>query len=274
MKLAYQISQRDVRVEKNITSYHGDYETCFKRVRECGYDGVEIMVANPDKVDTTTICALSQKYELEIPMICTGEIGGAGFTFSSLDDDMRLEALRRAKGCVDIAAALGGHINIGRIRGSIDIFSAERSRERAVTALIELTKYATEKSVRVALEPINSIVTNFINTTYEGLALVREIGLPMFEIMLDLQHMYLEDADIVESIIAARDVVKYIHVMGSNRLIPGTGNSLLDIKRTIRTLHDIGYNGYLTVEIFQRPNQEVALQKSYEYLEPLVREYR
>lgn len=272
MKLGYQISSYDVPLEKNITSYRGSFSECFAKVREFGYDGVEIMVSNPDQIDSAELKKLSERYRIEIPMICTGEIGGAGFTFTALDDCIRNEAIRRAKCCVEIASDLGAQVNIGRLRGNLDYFKPELSRMRGVTALRELTEYALTLGVRVALEPINSIVTNFINTTEEGLALRSEIGLPNLDVMLDVQHMYLDDPSISESIRTAKNSFRYVHVMGSGRLLPGTGNQLLDLREVISVLREIDYRGYLTVEIFQRPDQNTALKQSIQYLKALLEE--
>lgn len=270
MKLAYQISTWDVAPDCNITSWHGALDDCFRRLWKCGYDGAELMVCDPASIDAEELLRLMETYGLEVPMVCTGEIGGMGLTFSDPDDAIRAEALSRAEKAVDLAAAIGAQVNIGRIRGQRVPGAEARSRRRSMEALRELCGYAWKCGVRVALEPINSIVTNFINTTLEGLQAVEELNSPAACLMLDVQHMYLDDADIFSSIRDAQEHFSYVHVMDSNRLYPGTGNRLLDLPAFVGALKESGYDGYLGVEIFQRPNQEVALEQSAYYFKKLL----
>ena len=61
-------------------------------------------VCNPKSFDWEKIRELSQKYKLEIPMICTGEVFGQdGLTFSDTDNKRRDEAILRAMAAVDLS---------------------------------------------------------------------------------------------------------------------------------------------------------------------------
>ena len=128
----------------------------------------------------------------------------------------------------------------------------------------EVAEYAGTKGVIMALEPVNSIAINFINTTQEGIEIVKEINCPSCKLMLDTNHMYIEDMDMVQSVYQAKEYLSYVHVVDSNRLYPG--NRKLDFHEILQALQDIGYSGWLSVEVFQRPNQDVALEKSIDYL--------
>lgn len=270
MKLAYQIATPDVKPAPGVTAYQGNLENSFARLHECGYDGAELMVCNPGLIDANEILSLSQKYKLEIPMVCTGEIFGQdGLFFSSLDDAIRDEAILRTKAAIDLALKLNAQINIGRLRGGY-IFGESKHicRKRSVDALSEVADYAKRKGITVALEPVNSIAINFINSTQEGLALIREIDCPSFRLLLDTNHMYIDDKDMIASIFEARDYVSYVHLVDSNRLYPG--NCKLDFKAFIEALKKLGYDGYLSVEVFQRPDQDTALTRSFTHIKPLI----
>ncbi|MDR1733190.1 MAG: sugar phosphate isomerase/epimerase [Synergistaceae bacterium] len=270
MKLCYQVATPDVLPAPGVTAYQGDIDAAFRRLRECGYTGAELMVANPAQVDADRIFSLSKQYELDIPMVCTGEIyGQEHLSFSALDDNIRNSAISYAKSAVDLAQALGAQINIGRLRGEyVYGASKELCRQRSVDGLREIAAYAGERSVIVALEPVNSIAINFINTTGEGISLVREIALPALKLMLDSNHMYIDDKDMLQSVFDAAGLVTYVHLVDSNRLYPG--NCKLDFASFIAALRQTGYDGYYSVEVFQRPDQDTALEKSIEYLRPLL----
>ena len=270
MKLCYQVATPDVIPAPGVTAYQGDLETSFRRLRECGYDGAELMVCNPAAVDPDEIRKLGERYALEIPMVCTGEIFGQDqLSFSDPDDGRRREAIRRVKDAIDLAAALGAQVNIGRVRGGyVWKQPPERCRQRSVDGLREAGEYGGEKGVTVALEPVNSIASNFINTTQEGIAIVREINLPRFRLMLDSNHMFICDRDMIASVYEAKGMFTYVHLVDSNRLYPGSCK--LDFAAFLAALRDVGYDGFLSVEVFQRPDQDTALERSIRHLRPLL----
>lgn len=271
MKLAYQVATPDVRIAPGVTAYQGDLEASFRALHACGYQGAELMVCNPGTLDAAEILQLAHQYQLEIPMVCTGEIFGQdGLCFSDPDDARREEALRRTRSAVDLAAALGAQVNIGRLRGGHMFgYPDEICLPRAVDGIRQTARYAAQKHVVIAVEPVNPIASNFINTTQEGLALIREIREPNCTLMLDSNHMFISDRDMLQSVLDARGNFSYVHLVDSNRLYPG--NCKLDFAAFLRALQSAGYDGWLSVEVFQRPDQDTALRESYRYLAPLLR---
>lgn len=270
MKLAYQVATPDVRLAPSVTSYQGDLETSFKRLSEAGYAGAELMVRDPAAVDVSLVIQLSEKYHLSIPMVCTGEVFGQDqLSFSSLDDGIRAEAIKRAKDAVDLAKQLNALMSIGRLRGGFAFMAPpDECRKRSMDGLSEVGNYALQQGVIVTLEPVNSIAINFINTTQQGIEALREINCPALRLMLDSNHMFIDDQDLFQSVADARNDVAYVHLADSNRLYPG--NCKLDFKKFIESLKNISYTGWLSVEVFQRPDQDTALLKSFKHISPLL----
>lgn len=270
MQLCYQVATPEVVPAPGVTAYQGEIEHSFARLKECGYEGAELMVSDPRKIDVARLQDLSRQYGLAIPMVCTGEVFGQGnVCFSHPDPKNRQEAIDRCKAAVDVAAVFGAQINIGRVRGGyIWGEEAEGCRRRSIDGMRQVAQYAGEKGVIMALEPVNSIAINYINTTQEGLAAIREIDVPACKLMLDSNHMYIEDMDMVQSVFDAKDVLTYVHVVDSNRLYPG--NRKLDFTAFLQALKAVGYDGWLSVEVFQRPSQDVALEKSIQFLKKIL----
>lgn len=270
MKLSYQVATPDVRPAPGVTAYQANLEDSFARLQQAGYNGAELMVCDPASIDCTLLERLRERYCLAIPMVCTGEVFGQdGLSFSDPDAQRRTEAVRRVNAAVDVAARFGAQINIGRVRGGY-VFGMPKDicRERSVAGMREVALYAQSKGVTMALEPVNSIASNFINTTQEGIQMVGEIGVPSCSLMLDSNHMYIEDADMLGSIREAAPYLTYVHLVDSNRLYPG--NCKLDFGAFIATLRAVGYDGWLSVEVFQRPDQDTALRNSIAHLRPLL----
>lgn len=273
MRLCYQVATPEVIPAPGVTAYQGDIEHAFARVKECGYEGVELMVCNPRQIDVPQLQRLCEKYDMEIPMVCTGEVfGQGGVCFSHPDPAVREEAIVRCKAAVEVAMVFGAQINIGRVRGGyLWGEEPEGCRRRSIDGMREVAEYAQASGVIMALEPVNSIAINFINTTQEGIEAVKEINMPACKLMLDSNHMYIEDMDMIQSVHDAKDYVTYVHLVDSNRLYPG--NRKLDFHSFLSALKYIGYDGWLGVEVFQRPTQDVALEKSAAYINDILNRY-
>jgi sugar phosphate isomerase/epimerase len=95
---------------------------------------------------------------------------------------------------------------------------------------------------------------------------------PNFGLMADLYHMNIEDVDIYASLRAAQPHLKFIHFTDNNRHWPGSGH--LDFPRIVAVLRDIGYAGFVSLEIQPWPDPDTAARASIEYLRPLLRDNR
>ena len=137
-------------------------------------------------------------------------------------------------------------------------------------AFVELADYAGERNVVIALEPIASHVCNFINSTQDGMEWVNLVNHPNFRLMVDVYHMNIEDrTPMRESLIAARDVIVYVHLCDSNRKPPGWGH--IDFGQFLADLVASGYRGYVSAEVSNYPDPMAAIRQSAQVLRPLVR---
>ena len=271
MKLSYQVATPEVRAEPGITSYQGDFESSLKALRSHGYDGVELMVRDPRLIDAGKLRVILDRYEYPVPMVCTGEVYGQDkLSFSDPDDTRRDEAVSRIKAAVDLAAFFKTQINLGRVRGGfLPGVDKKKTISRISEAVREAVEYAESKNVVVALEPVNTLALNFLNSTLESLEYVKEIDSPVFRLMLDTAHMHIEDKDIGDSVRRSIDFVTFVHFADSNRRYPGAG--VFDFPAFIRLLKEAGYDEWVSVEAFPMPDQETALRKSAELIKPLLR---
>ena len=78
IKLGYFVATAELRIDDKVTAYQGDMETAFHKISELGYDGAELMILDPDVVDRDRVEQLSRKYDIEFPVLCTGEVYGQG----------------------------------------------------------------------------------------------------------------------------------------------------------------------------------------------------
>lgn len=249
MKFSYMVVGNEVK-GTNVTGLIGEYETLFKLLSEEGYTGVEILIKDPFKTDFKEVERCVKKYNLKLTVICTGEMYGEdGLSFGDKRFEIRKEAIKRTKEAMKIAEYFGAHVNVGRLRGRF---------EEGVNQL-DTIKWAKEgflecalsnKNVNLLLEPINHKVSNFILNTKEGIEFIKELNMSNIRLMLDYIHMVIENEDISESVKMARDYLDHVHVCDSNRLPLGMGN--FDFEEFGKALNEIGYEGYISVEAFEK----------------------
>lgn len=270
IKLSYVVATPELMVNENVTAYQGDIEEAFIIIKTLGYDGVELMAVDPQRIDWLKIQNLANKYELEIPVICTGEVFGQEcLSFMDPDRKIREKAISRMNEIIDFAKYFEAHVNIGRIRGH---FYPDIPKEKSVgwmyDAFDEITEYALNKGVVLILEPIPYIFCNNINSTLDGLEVVKKVNKDSFKLMIDFFSINMEDKSVEKSFEEAKTFLKHIHICDSNRLAPGYGN--LDFQRLINIIKKIDYSGYLSVEIKQFPDKDTILKDSIELIKPLI----
>jgi sugar phosphate isomerase/epimerase len=268
IKIAYMVATPELKVNEAVTAYQGDLKEAFSKLRYFGYDGTELMVLNPDHVDRDEVERLSREYGIEIPVICTGEVyGQERLCFMDPNESVRREAVRRTKRIIDFASSFGAQVNIGRLRGRLFVETPqEKSLGWMYAAFEDVTDYAAERGVTMILEPVAQIFCNNINSTQEGIEVVRKVGREHFRLMADIFHMNLEDKSMEKGFRDAKPYLTHIHVCDSNRLAPGRGN--FDFKRIIEMIKNIGYSGYISAEILQFPTQDMALEETIRHLKP------
>ena len=271
MKLCYQVATPDVAIADSVTAYQGPLEKSFSDLAKLGYQGVELMTLNPSELDWEFVKREAEKNGLKVVLVCTGEIfGQLGLSYTNPDPENRKEAIRRSKEIIDFAAYLGANINIGRIRGQYcRELTKEQTEELAVAAFRELADYAAPKGVKIALETVTIMQTNFINTCAEGADMVDRVNRPNFRLMLDVFHLNLEEKDLFEAIRRYSSYNIHVHLADNNRRYPGQCG--LDFEKIISTFRECGYDGAFTTEIFQLPSMEGAAKGAAEYLIPIMK---
>lgn len=272
MKLCYQVATPDVAVADSVTAYQGSLEKSFSDLAQLGYDGVELMTLNPGKLDWEQVKSEAQKNGLSIALVCTGEIfGQLGLSYTHPDEKIRREAIERSKEIIDFAGFLGANINIGRVRGQYcKELSKEETEALAVEAFAELSDYAAPKNVKIALETVTIMQTNFINTLEEGKKIVDRVNRENFRLMMDVFHLNLEEKDIYKAIKEYSPYNIHVHLADNNRRYPGQCG--LDFKKILSTFKECGYDGNFCTEIFQIPSMEEAAKGAIKHLRPILDE--
>lgn len=108
------------------------------------------------------------------------------------------------------------------------------------------SRAGAEYGVTVALEPLNSRETDYLNRVDEGYRTVKRLGLPNIALLADAFHMSCE-SEPLENIQTCRDCIVHTHVSEPDRSYPGArGGEYL--RRFAAALDASDYAGRVTAE--------------------------
>jgi sugar phosphate isomerase/epimerase len=240
-------------------------EKCVKAV-QLGYQGIELMVRDPEQLDWAAVKASLDASGLGVPQIVTGELFGAdGLCLVTADEAVHEAAEARTRSVIEFAAYLGAIVNIGRLRGQLRFLGETTDPwTRAVDALRGVIEFAAARGVRIAIEPLNRYETDFIFSAEDGMRLVADLGYSNVGLMLDTFHMNIEDASIAGGLKQAGERLWHVHIADSNRLFPGAGH--IDFADVFTTLGEMGYEDYVSGEMLPLPDPDVAAERTAKFL--------
>lgn len=228
----------------------------LSKIKELGYDGVELAVRDPQLIDPDELERLLARFELEVPALGTGQAyGEEGLSLTHPDPQVRCLAVARIKSHIRLAAQLNAVVIIGLIRGKREeSVTCEQAETWLQGALEECA--GQDPSVKLVIEPINRYETNLLNSVDESLRFVGRVGAKNVGLLLDTFHMNIEEPCLLSSIESAAAHLLHFHVADSNRWYPGAGH--IDFPGVLSRLERVGYQGYLSAEILPLPDPDTA----------------
>jgi sugar phosphate isomerase/epimerase len=242
--------------------FSGNLADGFARAAKHGFDAVEIFPASPGDLDINEIRRLCAAHRLKIAAIGSG--GGwvkHKLSLTSPDAIVRNRARKFIADIVDLAGALNAPVILGSMQGR---WGADVSRERALQWLAEgmeeLATRAEARSVPLLYEFLNRYETNLFNRVDESLQFLQTLRTQNIKLLCDLFHMNIEETDIAAALKLAGAKVGHIHFVDSNRGAVGMGHTPMG--PIIAALKEIGYQGYLSAEVFPLPDADQAAAKS------------
>lgn len=171
---------------------------------------------------------------------------------------------------VDFCADVGGDILVfgsPAQRDPADGFSLDDGWAWMAEAMRRVGERASERHVTFCIEPLG---TTFISWIDDAIRLVEEVDCPGFRMMVDCKAMAQDDRwSVSDQIRHAFGWFQHVHVNDPNRLGPGMGD--LDFDPILKTLIDLQFDGWVSVEAFEfEMGREVVAKTSLKNLERIV----
>ena len=238
--------------------WRGRVEDAFELAAELGYDGVELHLRSPDDIELEVVRALQEKHGLGVPTIGTGMAAGEdGLTFSDPDSEVRRRAVARVTEHIRLAAIIGSAVTIGLIRGKLGTDQQRQARRAVMLECIrECCRVAAAEGVILFLEPLNRYEADDVKTLDQAAELIQELKAPNLKLLADIYHMNIEEVDIAASLRRHAAVLGHVHLVDSNREVPGHGH--VDMRASLQALCVADYQGYVCFEVLPLPDVRQA----------------
>jgi sugar phosphate isomerase/epimerase len=257
LKLAFALSMQPTSF-KAVT--YGNWQKRISFLSDIGYDGIELAVREPGKIDKEELQKALAGHRMELTAIGTGQAFlEEGLSLSDKSPAVRKKTVARIRQHIELANDFGSQVIIGLIRGNCKPGIGDRGMHFLGESCKEICDYAANSNTTVTIEPINRYETCFLNTVSETVSFISKIGYERLKILLDTFHMNIEEKDICESIGDARGHISHMHFSDSNRKYPGAGH--INFREIAGKIKEIGYRGYISAEILPLPNFEISAKE-------------
>jgi sugar phosphate isomerase/epimerase len=244
-------------------------------VADIGYDGLEIApfalhedVREMPQADKERVRKALDDSGLECAGLHWLLTKPEGLHIGDPDDALRRETADYLVTLAEFCALLGGRDMI---------FGSPKSRDvpeggdrlgywqRAQDTVRSAGERAHELGAVIAMEPLARSISNFLNHASEVRRFVGEIDHPGVRMMVDCYSMGDESIPRSQIIAESGDLILHVHANDTTMREPGTGD--LDFSEVVTALKGIGYDGWVSLEVFEiDPDPETMARRGYELM--------
>ena len=231
----------------------------FSTFKKWGFDTVELPIEDPSHIDPAKVKAAADKAGIAIGSVCA--CMGPGRDFRGTPEEQKT-AMDYCTALIDQAVILGCPRLIGPVYSVVGKADAvEPAQQKVEWALVVanlkvLAKHAEARGVMICIEPLNRFETDFLNTSDQGLKLIKAVGSKAVKLHLDTFHMNIEEKNQAAAIRKVGKHLVHFHACGSDRGTPGGDH--IDWKSIAKALKDVGYQGDVVIESFTTDVKVIA----------------
>lgn len=255
-------------------------DTC-REVKKAGYSGIEIapftLAADPSAIsagERREFRDAIRSEGLEFVGLHWILVGPKGLHVTTADKTVRERSWRYIRDLIDLCADLKESPSAPAVmvfgspaqRAAVDGMPPEVATRNYVVGLASLAPHAAERGVAILVEALPIGQCNVVTTLDEAASIVREIDSPGIRTMFDT-HNAVDEVEPHATLVDRHfDVIRHVHVNEMDGRQPGTGD--YDFKPVLTTLKRRGYDGWVSLEVFDfKPGPVEIVTSSLRYLE-------
>jgi len=174
-----------------------------------------------------------------------------GLHLTTPEAEVRRRTAQYLTALAHFCADIGGKVLVlgsPKQRSVLPDSTYEQAWERALETLRPAVKAAEERGVTWCIEPLSPAETSFLNRAEDAIHFVQALDSPATRIILDVKAMSSEGKPIPQIIRDSAGWFAHFHANDPNLKGPGMGE--VDFVPILRALQDVGYSGYVSVEVF------------------------
>jgi len=165
-------------------------------VKGMGFDLIEFGIESTSDLDYAQAGNLAKANGLGVS-VCAAM--GPDRDLIHIDDSIRKNGMDYVRHCIDAAKTVGAKNVIGPLYSAVGRTwqSTDDERKRDTDLLVrqlkDLSTYAGDRGVGLAVEPLNRFETSFMNLASQAIDVVDRVDHPSCGILLDTFHMNIEE---------------------------------------------------------------------------------
>lgn len=231
----------------------------IKKFKDWGFDSIEIAIENAGDVTPTLLRNALDEHGMTCGTTCAALGPDRDLRGTKQQQQTAMDYLMRL---MDIMVVIDSPVLIGPLYSSVgraeprEDDEYRRQWDVVVSNLQKLCRYAAERNIRLAIEPLNRYETDFVNTCAQAMQLLNDIDHRAAGLLLDTYHMNIEEKNSADAIRLAGDRLYHFHACGCDRGTPG--NDHINWKDIVRALRDVKYNESVVIESFTTDVKVIA----------------
>jgi hydroxypyruvate isomerase len=232
----------------------------FDAAAAAGFRAVEMWWPSGEDVDAVRAAAAGCGCELVLLNFDAGDMpaGDRGL----LSDLERHEAFRDN---VPVALELARELGCRRLNALMGTERPGQAREEQLALAVENVRWAADLAARqeaeIMIEPVNRIENGpyLLGTTAEAVRFIDQVARPNVRLQYDAYHSQRSEGNLTATLREHIDRIAHVQIADSpDRHEPGTGE--INYRFVLRTLLDLGYEGYVGLEYKPRASTEASLR--------------
>ncbi|MCL4202459.1 MAG: sugar phosphate isomerase/epimerase [Pirellulaceae bacterium] len=260
----------------NETFQDWPFEKAFAFARELGYTGIEFAPFTMNK-NVREITAARRREVLRQTEAADLEVVGLhwllafteGYYLTTPDAEVRRNTSEYLGDLARFCRDLGGRVMVlgsPKQRNLLPGVTLDQAMRYAADVLQHAMPVLEECGVVMAVEPLGPEEGDFLLTAKLGIELIRLVDSPHCRLHLDVKAMSSESRPVPDIIRSSAAHLEHFHANDSNRRGPGMGD--VDFLPILSALNEIGYQGWVSVEVFDyTPGVETLARDSIQYLQ-------
>lgn len=261
-------------------------EDSIREIAAIGYEGVELLCdvphAYPPEFSETKIQSMKSLLSynnLQISNLNAFTLCAIGDTYHPSwieeDEKSRETRIEHTINCIQMAKKIGARNISTEPGGPFDGMgnrNAPQLEKLFVNGLLRASKIAEKEGVKILVEPEPSLL---LENSKQFKHFMKKVNSEYVKLNFDIGHFFCVREDPAQLIYELSDYTDHFHLADiaqnrvHNHLIPGLG--AIDFAQVFQSIEKIGYNGFVTVELYPYQSNPVeAAQKTFDYLKNIA----